>query len=159
VVAPRYRSGEPAPGTSRERFERMLAAAEHLANHIHVAPVWIVPCLESAAPTRTSGSSIYPAVQNMLLAARARRPGCDSHDAVLAVREGSGGRTRLATRSAFVRATADRLPYGPVRAGAPCSSRGGHLRRSVGPNLQGSTFASMRWAAAHLGSQLILALA
>ena len=23
-VAPRYRSGEPAPGTSRERFERML---------------------------------------------------------------------------------------------------------------------------------------
>ena len=25
-VAPRYRSGAPAPGTSRERFERMLAA-------------------------------------------------------------------------------------------------------------------------------------
>jgi nitroreductase len=70
-VAPRYQSGEPAPGTSRERFERMLAAAEHLANHIHEAPVWIVPCLEGATPTRTSGSSIYPAVQNMLLAARA----------------------------------------------------------------------------------------
>jgi nitroreductase len=70
-VAPRYRSGEPAPGTSRERFERMLAAAEYLANHIHEAPVWIVPCLEGATPTRTSGSSIYPAVQNMLLAARA----------------------------------------------------------------------------------------
>ena len=70
-VAPRYRAGEPAPGTSRERFERMLAAAEHLANHIHEAPVWIVPCLEGATPTRTSGSSIYPAVQNMLLAARA----------------------------------------------------------------------------------------
>ena len=68
-VAPRYRSGEPAPGTSRKRFERMLAAAEYLANHIHEAPVWIVPCLEGATPTRTSGSSIYPAVQNMLLAA------------------------------------------------------------------------------------------
>src|ERR1700756_459988 len=49
----------------------MLAAAEHLANHIQEAPVWIVPCLEGAMPTRTSGSSIYPAVQNMLLAARA----------------------------------------------------------------------------------------
>src|SRR5947207_13325216 len=59
------------PGTSRERFERMLAAAEHLANHIDEAPVWIVPCLEGGTPTRTSGSSIYPAVQNMLLAARA----------------------------------------------------------------------------------------
>jgi len=70
-VAPRYRSGEPAPGTSREGFQRMLAAAEHLANHIHEAPVWIIPCLEGATPTRTSGSSIYPAVQNMLLAARA----------------------------------------------------------------------------------------
>jgi nitroreductase len=70
-VSPRYRAGEPAPGTSRERFERMLAAAEYLANHIHEAPVWIVPCLEGATPTRTSGSSIYPAVQNMLLAARA----------------------------------------------------------------------------------------
>jgi nitroreductase len=70
-VAPRYRSGDPAPGTSRKRFERMLAAAEYLANHIHEAPVWIVPCLEGGTPTRTSGSSIYPAVQNMLLAARA----------------------------------------------------------------------------------------
>jgi len=70
-VAPRYRSAEPALGTSRERFERMLVAAEYLANHIHEAPVWIVPCLEGATPTRTSGSSIYPAVQNMLLAARA----------------------------------------------------------------------------------------
>jgi nitroreductase len=49
----------------------MLAAAEHLANHIHEAPMWIMPCLEGATPTRTSGSSIYPAVQNMLLAARA----------------------------------------------------------------------------------------
>jgi nitroreductase len=71
VVAPRYRAGEPAPGTSRERFLRMLAAAEHLAHHIDEAPVWIVPCLQGETPTRTAGSSIYPAVQNMLLAARA----------------------------------------------------------------------------------------
>jgi len=49
----------------------MLNAAEHLAHHIHEAPVWIVPCLQGDAPTRTTGSSIYPAVQNMLLAARA----------------------------------------------------------------------------------------
>jgi hypothetical protein len=31
---------------SREQFERMLVAAEYLANHIHEAPVWIIPCLE-----------------------------------------------------------------------------------------------------------------
>jgi|SRR5581483_7050229 len=71
VVSPRYRSGEPAPGTDRDRFARMLDAAQYLADHIHEAPVWIVPCMEGAAPTRTTGSSIYPAVQNILLAARA----------------------------------------------------------------------------------------
>jgi nitroreductase len=56
---------------SRERFLRLLDAAEYLAAHIHEAPAWIVPCLEGGTPTRTSGSSVYPAVQNMLLAARA----------------------------------------------------------------------------------------
>jgi nitroreductase len=49
----------------------MLDAAQYLADHIHEAPVWIVPCMEGANPSRTAGSSIYPAVQNMLLAARA----------------------------------------------------------------------------------------
>jgi len=71
VVSPRYRAGEPAPGTSPERFQRMLDAAQYLADHIHEAPVWIVPCMGGGTPTRTSGSSVYPAVQNMLLAARA----------------------------------------------------------------------------------------
>jgi nitroreductase len=70
-VAQRYRAGEPAPGTSREQFLRLLDAAEYLAAHIHEAPVWIVPCWDGDTPTRTSGSSVYPAVQNMLLAARA----------------------------------------------------------------------------------------
>jgi nitroreductase len=50
----------------------MLDAAQYLADHIHEAPVWIVPCMGGGGTlTRTSGSSIYPAVQNMLLAARA----------------------------------------------------------------------------------------
>jgi nitroreductase len=52
-------------------FLRLLDAAEYLAVHIHEAPVWIVPCLEGGRRTRASGSSIYPAVQNMLLAGRA----------------------------------------------------------------------------------------
>lgn len=71
IVAPRYRAGQPAPGQSPEQFARLLNAAQYLADHIHEAPVWIIPCLEGAAPTRTAGSSIYPAVQNILLAARA----------------------------------------------------------------------------------------
>jgi nitroreductase len=71
IVAPRYGAGEPAPGTTPDRFKRMLDAAQYLADHIHEAPVWIIPCMGGGAGTRTSGSSVYPAVQNMLLAARA----------------------------------------------------------------------------------------
>ena len=71
VVAPRYRAGESPLGMGRDQFLRTVTAAEHLAAHIHEAPVWIVACLQGDAPTRTAGASIYPAVQNMLLAARA----------------------------------------------------------------------------------------
>ena len=46
---------------------------QYLTEHFHEAPVWIVACIEHGTrPTnRWSGASIYPAVQNMLLAARA----------------------------------------------------------------------------------------
>lgn len=52
---------------------RMLASARHLAGHISEAPVLILACLntEGATAGLTMGSSIYPAVQNLLLAARA----------------------------------------------------------------------------------------
>ncbi|HEY6433858.1 MAG TPA: nitroreductase family protein [Acetobacteraceae bacterium] len=71
VVGPRYRSSAPPPGVTAERYQRQHAAVEYLTEHFHEAPVWIVACLEDASPTRWSGASIYPAVQNMLLAARA----------------------------------------------------------------------------------------
>jgi nitroreductase len=72
-VAPHYLSGDPPPGVTRERYMRQYAAVAYLTEHFHEAPVWIVPCLEhgAAEPTRAAGASIYPAVQNMLLAARA----------------------------------------------------------------------------------------
>jgi nitroreductase len=73
VIGPRYLTSSPPPGVTKERYLRQHAAVEHLTDHFHEAPVWIVACLEegTAAPTRWSGASIYPAVQNMLLAARA----------------------------------------------------------------------------------------
>jgi nitroreductase len=72
VVEPRYASSSPPPGSDAVRYKRQLAAIEYLTDHYHEAPVWIVACLEDGSnPTRSAGSSIYPAVQNMLLAARA----------------------------------------------------------------------------------------
>src|ERR671930_512642 len=73
VVGPRYRNSAPPPGVSPERYMRQHSAVEYLTDHFHEAPVWIVACLDEGegTPSRSSGASIYPAVQNMLLAARA----------------------------------------------------------------------------------------
>ena len=70
MVGPRYDTGPTPPGQSSGSHRRTRAANQYLTDHYHEAPVWIVACLEGASPTRSSGSSIYPAVQNMLLAAR-----------------------------------------------------------------------------------------
>ena len=50
---------------------RNFLSAEHLANHIHEAPVWVLPIQRNARESRMGGSSVYGAVQNLMLAARA----------------------------------------------------------------------------------------
>lgn len=73
IIGPRYASSAPPPGTTAEKYNRQHAAVEYLTDHYHEAPVWIVACIRhgKAKPDRMAGASIYPAVQNMLLAARA----------------------------------------------------------------------------------------
>ena len=73
VVGPRYRGSEPPPGSSPGRYRRQHDAVEYLTEHYHEAPVWIVACQDDGPepPSRSAGASIYPAVQNMLLATRA----------------------------------------------------------------------------------------
>jgi len=72
-VSPRYQGSAPPPGSTAEKYTRQHSAVEYLTDHFHEAPVWIVACLDEgdSTPSRGSGASIYPAVQNMLLAARA----------------------------------------------------------------------------------------
>ncbi len=71
VVGPRYRNSAPPPGSDQPKQLRQMAANQYLTDHYHEAPVWIVACLEGDNPGYSSGASIYPAVENMLLAARA----------------------------------------------------------------------------------------
>jgi nitroreductase len=72
VVGPRYATSAPPPGVTADRYKRQHGAVEYLTDHYHEAPVWIVACLEDGpTPSRSAGASIYPAVQNMLLAIRA----------------------------------------------------------------------------------------
>lgn len=52
---------------------KVVASSRHLAEHLAEAPVLILACLDTRgmSPGITQGASIYPAVQNILLAARA----------------------------------------------------------------------------------------
>ena len=57
---------------------RVRASAAHLAEHIHEVPVLIIACIEhDGSPSAMGrGSSIYPAVQNFMLACRVEGLGC-----------------------------------------------------------------------------------
>ncbi len=75
VVLKRYESNPPPPGKTEQQKRRMLKAVVYLTEHFHEAPVLIVGCLvgdfaASIGLEKMSGASIYPALQNMLLAAR-----------------------------------------------------------------------------------------
>jgi nitroreductase len=59
-----YSSNEQTPTTLR-----MLDSADHLGDHLGEAPVLILPC--SKGQPGQAESSVFPAVQNLFLAARA----------------------------------------------------------------------------------------
>ena len=77
---------EPLPESRRAPHERTLAAGDYLAAHFAETPVIAVFCFDPAQmaitddglgrPSVVGGGSVYPAVQNFLLAARAEGLGC-----------------------------------------------------------------------------------
>lgn len=81
-----HKALEPLPESSRARGTRSLAAADYLADHLHEAPVILVFCFDPkllaitdaklGRPSIVGGASVYPAVQNLLLACRTHGLGC-----------------------------------------------------------------------------------
>jgi nitroreductase len=72
MKVPYYRDAAAAPPDSPAG--KMLASARHLSEHLGEAPVLIVACIgldPGVKATLTTGASIYPAAQNLMLAARA----------------------------------------------------------------------------------------
>ncbi len=63
----------PAPPEITPERARSLRSARHLTEHLHEAPVIIIACVfpQEVNQGVASGASIYPAVQNLLLCARA----------------------------------------------------------------------------------------
>jgi nitroreductase len=82
IEAAGRQSPPPSPG-EMEKLARQAGAATHLAEHLHEAPVLLLVCLrpqEEMVPADEAGrsagpaaryASIFPAVQNILLACRA----------------------------------------------------------------------------------------
>ena len=54
--------------TAQQR--RVYRAAQHLEDHMEDVPVLVLACIQADPGTTSWASSIYPAVQNLLLAAR-----------------------------------------------------------------------------------------
>lgn len=77
---------EGAPEPMQQYIERTLAAGDHLAANMGAVPVLAVFCFnpeelhitdrEQNRPSVVGGASLYPAVQNLLLACRAEGLGC-----------------------------------------------------------------------------------
>ena len=85
--ADNYRKSNPdASGEASAAMERTLAAGDHLASNLGNVPVVVIVCFEADGLAVTDidqdripvvgGGSIYPAVQNLMLAARAEGVGC-----------------------------------------------------------------------------------
>ena len=72
-MAPLYNGvAQPPHGVATTWSGRnAVASTEYFADHIADVPVWILACTRNPGNDISTGASIYPAVQNMLLAARA----------------------------------------------------------------------------------------
>jgi len=88
-VGKRYEHQRRPEHVSQDQQDRMMKAGRHLYEHMADAPVLLIPCLRldpldlpadvpanvsaamQAARPWTAGASIYPAVQNIVLACRA----------------------------------------------------------------------------------------
>ncbi|MCH7482476.1 MAG: nitroreductase family protein [Chloroflexi bacterium] len=72
LAEPYKAEGHPDHGEAGTWSKRNAeASADYLADHAAEVPVWILACTEHPGTDISHGASIYPAVQNMLLAARA----------------------------------------------------------------------------------------
>jgi nitroreductase len=85
--AENFRKTKPdTSGDAAAAMERTLAAGDHLAANLGNVPVVVIVCFEAYGLAVTDvdqgripvvgGGSIYPAVQNLMLAARAEGVGC-----------------------------------------------------------------------------------
>ena len=150
--------GRP-PHMTEEKFQRFLAAGAYLWDHLGDAPVLLIPCLvrrdmppREALPKvvadryeahlayqdRIRGASIYPAVQNIILACRGLGLGTLITTNRPAIRRrGCRCRARHAARGLYLRADAGRVSAGEIRASGSQAADRGCVCRHLGQPLAG----------------------
>ncbi len=73
-IAGRFRAepGTPVTPDMPQWQQRVYQGVAHMAEHLEEVPVFIIPCIrhDGSPSDMNRGASIYPAVQNILLAAR-----------------------------------------------------------------------------------------
>jgi nitroreductase len=111
----------PPPGMSDSQYARQIVSRQHLTEHFHEAPLWIVGCIDHGGHlTSASGASIYPAVQNILLGARALGLGATlttRHTRYAAEVDAIFGLPDHATALAIIPIGFPARPFGRVRRG------------------------------------------
>ena len=121
------------PDASRRR---VIRSADHLAEHMgDEPPVLILACIERAPGSggdHSAGSSIFPAVQNLLVAARALGLGSCLTTLHLRLRGGGQGGARNPRAGRHLRPAAARLSGDPPRGAAPATGVRGDGVRSLG---------------------------
>ncbi|HKV55551.1 MAG TPA: nitroreductase family protein [Candidatus Binataceae bacterium] len=87
ILTKLYAGASRPPHMDEKKYQRFMQSVTHLFEHMGDAPVLLLPCLKAsmwtgasnlppdikariAGATRIAGSSIYPAVQNIILACR-----------------------------------------------------------------------------------------
>ncbi len=144
--------GRP-PHLTDQQFARMLRGGAYLWDHLGEAPVLLIPCQrrpivpprealppdiaahyqdELAYADRIRGASIYPAVQNILLACRGLGLGRADNHQPHSLRGRGQGTARHSRRCRHLRVDADRLATRQVRAVDPATARRSRSFRPLG---------------------------
>ena len=126
-IGPRLEQLEEVPHQSPAKRRRMLDSVLWQMEHMHELPALIIACLdfgEPATPERVAngGASIWPAVQNVLLAARALGLGATPTTLALADREAASAALHLPETMA---------PYCLIPVGYPLGRFGPVTRRPL----------------------------
>ena len=123
-LAPQMDNIEPLPHQSVDRRRKMMDAVLWQVEHMHEIPALIIACMELGTKRDPmvlgrAGGSIWPGIQNLLLAARAVGLGAAPTTLALVDQEAAAKGLKSSRDDGRDVSNPGRLPLGPVWTGDP----------------------------------------